>query len=647
VIAALRSGRLLAAAALLSTVALGSAASAQTLPQPPREADLVLDLLGDVLHPLLDEAAAVPTQLTSAVLEGAPVVGPLYATYARGDFEPPVAIDVNDDPDVVEVNIVAVPAVWEFRPGVPTVVWTFNGTIPGPTIEAKVGDEVIVHYTNLVQSPHGGSIHWHGVEVPARMDGSHVSAPPIPFGGSFEYRFRVNRAALFWYHPHHQASEEVERGQYGALLVHDAAADEALGVANQRILVLDDVYLDGSGQFKSFLPARPEYRAAYLANGREELPQDGYEGTLLVNGRAGRILPVEPGVPLRLRMVNTANSRFMRVNVPGHDLHLIGTDGGLFEAPELRTPIQQVLDPDPTHGGIMVSDNDPDHGVLLTPGERADVILVPTGPSGSLLDVEWHDWARGRHYYYVAASGDVILTHVHGTYPSLEYQRMFSLQLAGEGPAPSWAPPSHLRTIERLEPAPDAKRLQLTLGHGNPERSGDITFWMEEKDGVPLPFPQMSSADVNQAMVGDVAIWEVKNTAHGDHNFHTHGFMFQPLEVEYWTCDETLTQSVFVRKETFDFLQEKDTIRIPGPPMPACYYNEQNIWICPICPTGTAYTLLRAAVRFDDEGGTREIEAHGKVPTAERSGGWMVHCHILEHAERGMMSFFEIRKPTN
>ena len=76
-----------------------------------------------------------------------------------------------------------------------------------------------------------------------------------------------------------------------------------------------------------------------------------------------------------------------------------------------------------------------------------------------------------------------------------------------------------------------------------------------------------------------------------------------------------------------------------------CFFDANRRLVCPQCQPGTAFTVLRAAVNFDATGREDDVEAFGKVPQPGRSGGWMVHCHILEHAERGMMSFFEVRNP--
>jgi FtsP/CotA-like multicopper oxidase with cupredoxin domain len=69
--------------------------------------------------------------------------------------------------------------------------------------------------------------------------------------------------------------------------------------------------------------------------------------------------------------------------------------------------------------------------------------------------------------------------------------------------------------------------------------------------------------------------------------------------------------------------------------------------LCKPCQAGAAYTVLRAAVNFDATGRENDIEASGKIPQTNppRSGGWMVHCHILEHSDNGMMTFFELRNP--
>jgi FtsP/CotA-like multicopper oxidase with cupredoxin domain len=104
---------------------------------------------------------------------------------------------------VVEVYLTARQKTVQFGGGQPTRMRTYNGKIPGPTIEGKVGDTVIVHFAN--ELPEETTIHWHGLEVPANMDGSNISQNAVPPGGTFRYEFKLLGAATYWHHPHQRA----------------------------------------------------------------------------------------------------------------------------------------------------------------------------------------------------------------------------------------------------------------------------------------------------------------------------------------------------------------------------------------------------------------------------------------------------------
>src|SRR5919199_2586983 len=118
---------------------------------------------------------------------------------------------------VVAVDLEAREAEWQFTPGRTTRVWGFNGQVPGPTLEARVGDVLEVRFTNRLPEP--TTIHWHGLRVPAAMDGTDMVQHPIAPGESFTYRFKLPDAGTFWYHPHSNETVQLERGLYGALVV--------------------------------------------------------------------------------------------------------------------------------------------------------------------------------------------------------------------------------------------------------------------------------------------------------------------------------------------------------------------------------------------------------------------------------------------
>src|SRR5918999_2440834 len=78
---------------------------------------------------------------------------------------------------VVQVELEAAEVDWEFTPGRGTRAWVFNGTVPGPTIEAQVGDVLEINFHNSLPEP--TSIHWHGLQVPVAMDGTDMVQHPI------------------------------------------------------------------------------------------------------------------------------------------------------------------------------------------------------------------------------------------------------------------------------------------------------------------------------------------------------------------------------------------------------------------------------------------------------------------------------------
>ena len=212
---------------------------------------------------------------------------------------PPIVEDLSPDPAIVEVSLVAAPAAHTYLVGKPAAVWAFNGSISGPTIEARKGDQVIVHFRNDL--PEATTIHWHGLRVPNDMDGAGRLLQPIPPGGSFDYRFVVPDAGTFWYHPHVRSDVQVEKGLYGPIVVHDPGEPD-LGVAAERVLVLDDILVD---PVTGLVDERIDMRGMMM----------GREGNLLlVNGQPSNgALTVARGERIRLRLVNAANARFFKL----------------------------------------------------------------------------------------------------------------------------------------------------------------------------------------------------------------------------------------------------------------------------------------------------------------------------------------------
>src|ERR671931_1154854 len=253
----------------------------------------------------------------------------------------------------VAVELAARKVDWEYSPGRSVSGNTFNGQVPGPTIEAEVGDTLVVEFTNELSAP--TTIHWHGLRVPADMDGTEAVQRAVEPGESFEYRFVVPDAGTFWYHSHVNETEQLERGLYGALIVR--GSDEPV-VDGERVLHLDDLKLDEEGQLAPF--------------GDPDEHHAGREGDVrLVNGEQEPELEIAAGQVERWRIVNAANTRFVRLSIGGRPFTILGTDGGLLPAPLQATE------------------------VLVTPGDRVELAVGPFA-EGEVLEIEALPYDRGR-----------------------------------------------------------------------------------------------------------------------------------------------------------------------------------------------------------------------------------------------------------
>src|SRR5687767_2654682 len=249
------------------------------------------------------------------------------------------------DGSVVEVDLEAGEMDWEFVPGVITKAWGFNGQIPGPVIDARVGDVLEVRLTNRLGEP--TVIHWHGLRVPAAMDGTDMVQRPIKPGDTFTYRFALRDAGTFWYHPHMNETVQLERGLYGALIVR--GPNEPVLDA-ERVLVLDDVKLDRKGQIKPL-------------GGLIERHDGRQGGTRLVNGKVEPELTMAAGQIERWRIINASSARYVRLSIGGRPFTILGTDGGLIKVP------------------VTVKE------VLLTPADRVDIAVGPFA-EGETIAVE-------------------------------------------------------------------------------------------------------------------------------------------------------------------------------------------------------------------------------------------------------------------
>ena len=124
-----------------------------------------------------------------------------------------------------EFHLVAEELEHEFAPGCKAKVWGYNGTTPGPTIEAVEGDRVRLLVTNKRGEP--TTIHWHGIILPSGMDGiAGLSQLPIMPGETFAYEFTLQQHGTHMYHPHADELTQMAMGMMGMFIIHPREGDE-------------------------------------------------------------------------------------------------------------------------------------------------------------------------------------------------------------------------------------------------------------------------------------------------------------------------------------------------------------------------------------------------------------------------------------
>ncbi len=156
-----------------------------------------------------------------------------------------------------EFDLTAKITPWEVSPGNTVQAWTYNGTVPGPTIEVQPGDHVRVVLDN--QLPESTAIHFHGIDVPNAMDGvPDVTQPPVKPGETFTYDFVAKGPAVGMYHSHDHAEHQVPDGLMGAFIIGAEPLPAGVTVAQQVPMVLNDAGVIGlSLNGKSFPATAP------------------------------------------------------------------------------------------------------------------------------------------------------------------------------------------------------------------------------------------------------------------------------------------------------------------------------------------------------------------------------------------------------
>jgi FtsP/CotA-like multicopper oxidase with cupredoxin domain len=518
----------------------------------------------------------------------------------------------------------------------------YNGSVPGPTLRVAQGSELVVDVVN--EGDVEATVHWHGLRLENRYDGTHETQAPIPVGGSFSYRIAFPDPGVYWYHPHIREDYGQELGQYGNILVVPAEPGYWPAAHRELVLTLDDVFVE-DGRISPF--SREE--TTFVAMGR-------YGNVLLAGGEVEPAFAVQQGEVVRLYLTNTANTRVFDVAVPGARMKLVGGDSGRVEREELVESVvlapseRVVVDVLFEHPGrVTLEHRTPDRTYALAAIEVADEPATPAlGDEFALLraNPEWPA-ERERIAPFVDAAPDKTLAFV----AEMEMD-------VPDGPV-VYACPMHPEVIgEEGSRCPECGMKLLAVaapgGYACPMHPDVVS-------DTPDRCPKCGMKLVHAALVGTSGHGdhghghEHHDQAHGGHDAGGIEWEDDMLEVNRLTTPAN-TRWKLVDRDTGASNHGIDWKFTVGDRVKLRLVNEMDSdhpMHHPFHVHGAGRFLVLARdgapepnLVWKDTVLVRTGETVDILLDVTNPGRWMAHCHIAEHHESGMMFSFDVAPAT-
>jgi blue copper oxidase len=436
---------------------------------------------------------------TGAVV-GAAIIGRSAARAEAPRFETALPIPELRDARAHNgaIQLVAAQGRHAFFPGEPTTTYGFSAPYLGPVLRLHSGDEVEVSVENrLVRDT---TAHWHGVVVPAEVDGGpHVVVEP---GSTWRPVLRIDQPeTTAWYHahPHYETGLQVYMGLAGVVIIEDGTG-ERLGLprsygVDDLPIILQDRQFDRTGAL------------VYGAAGPSRMM--GMRGdTLIVNGVVAPVAKAPPGL-VRLRLLNAANARNFDLRFDdGRTFHVIASDGGYLPAPVATTML------------------------TIAPSERFEILVDFSDGNAAVLETAADDRMMG------GMMGGMMSGMMGGMLGS-GAGALMRFEVDPSKPAPVKTLPRALVDLAPPDPGSAVRRRRLSLdmgpsmmgrGMGRGMRGG---MGMGRGMGPPMGI-NGQAYDVQridfEPQLGTTEIWEVTPNMMA-HPFHVHGVIFRVLSI--------------------------------------------------------------------------------------------------------------------
>ncbi len=356
-----------------------------------------------------------------------------------------------------------------------TITGAINGKFWGPTLFINKGDVVHMNVKNGLND--STTIHWHGMHLPAVMDGGpHQVIPP---GTTWQPYWEVkNDAATYWYHPHlHEMTEEqITKGIGGLIIVRDEVESK---LALPRTYGVDDI------------PLVLTDRDFNTSNQFTVVP---YGDSMMVNGvlRPQYTIPAQV---VRLRILNGALERSYNLGFSdGRSFQVITSDGGLLAVPVSLTRY------------------------LLHSGERIEKLIDCSNDLGKSINLRAYNSTLAQN----VAGGDLFPNGPFANFLARKDFDVLHINVGAKTSNPITAIPSTLRTVSTI-PATDAKITRsLTISDTNIVGNKGVSFVINRK------LFNINHNNYNLPL-NNTEIWEITSTSNFGHPFHIHDVEFNIL----------------------------------------------------------------------------------------------------------------------
>jgi FtsP/CotA-like multicopper oxidase with cupredoxin domain len=532
----------------------------------------------------------------------------------------------------------------------------YNGSVPGPTLEIPQGATATVRVAN-----HGdleATVHWHGLRLENRYDGTHDTQAPIPVGETFTYRVHVPDPGAYWYHPHIREDYGQELGLYGNILATPSEPDYWPPAHRELLLTLDDILIE-DGRIAAF---RQE-ETTHVAMGR-------FGNVMLVGGEPDMRLEARRDEVVRFYLTNTANTRVFNVTLPGAQMKVVGGDAGHFEREEiveevLLAPseriVMDVLFSDA--GGLELQHRTPGHTYRLASIDVADE------PPGETLADGFARLRSNRDMAEVRRRIEPLFTAPPDK--TLAFVAEMDMGLP-EGVPVVYVCPMHPDVVSE-EPASCPKCGMKLLAQAAEETTYVCPMHPEVTSNRPDRCPtcgmKLLAASLVEAAGRDGAEHDhgaAEHEEHGDHGGHhprhgdpghghdaPHGIEWEDdmVEVNRQTTPANMRWKLVDRDTGAENAQIDWTFRV-GDQVKVRLVNEMDSdhpMPHPFHVHGAGRFVILARddvvepnLVWKDTVLVRTGETVDILLDVTNPGRWMAHCHIAEHHESGMMFGFDV-----